>query len=297
MLVLDFSTKYYQDLGTPHQNLQFNVLQLAAKFHEVLIVVSLSAIAVNYVQHKLLEGDGITLGSVLAGFQVSALTSILSLDLWKGAFSERFKVRRPRFAFSITALALLAAVVGPSSNILILPSLGWWNLSQTQGLSSSHMRQSQNFGQLISPETSFGLTVVWTYSSIYQKIIVLKGGFSQFLAQAAQIGHIAPAWNFTMLPSRSSGHRKIVDGYSMTSSWLEWRRPSYYIIHTTSNLVDNMLPAMTSTTLLSLRSFEFLLSNGGLPLGLEVVAVCNTSDIQFQEGPTKAQFTISSSRR
>lgn len=123
--VLNISTIYYEDPGAKHQNLQFNGLQFAAKLHEILVAASLSAVAINYIQYKLLHvsGGGLSLGGVLAGFQITNLSSVCSPGLWSKSLTKGFRVRRLLFALIVIILMIMVAVVGPSSAILILPAI------------------------------------------------------------------------------------------------------------------------------------------------------------------------------
>ena len=78
LLYLDFSATLYSQLGTSNQNLQFNALQFAAKIHEIAIVASLSSIAISIIQYEISGSKGLSLGGVLAGFQVIKLSSLLN---------------------------------------------------------------------------------------------------------------------------------------------------------------------------------------------------------------------------
>lgn len=127
LLFLNFSTAYYEDVGLPGQNLHFNALQFAAKCHEILIAASLSTVIANYMQYELSRSRGLSLESVLAGLQITNLSSLWSHGLWSGCFTHGFKAYRGQFILLVIVLAILATTVGPSSAILILPSIGWWN--------------------------------------------------------------------------------------------------------------------------------------------------------------------------
>jgi len=129
LLTLNFSKTFYGHTGAANQNLRFNALQFAAKLHEILIGASLSMIAINYVQFELLSGEGLSHGGILVGFQVPNLSAFWNPVLWSGCLTKGFRTRRIRFLLLIIALVILGSIVGPSSAILMLPTLGWWESS------------------------------------------------------------------------------------------------------------------------------------------------------------------------
>ena len=126
LIFLNFSFKWYSDADIPNQNAQLNALQFASKIHEIIIIASLSVVAVSCVQHELCRRDGLAIGGVLAAFQISNILSLFDPALWK---TTGFPPRRILFGLSITLFTLLGAVVGPSSAILMLPSVGSWDLN------------------------------------------------------------------------------------------------------------------------------------------------------------------------
>ncbi|CZR60114.1 uncharacterized protein PAC_10009 [Phialocephala subalpina] len=107
LLGLNFSIIFYGGAGGSSLDLRLNALQFAARFHEVLITVSLSIVALNYVQYELLHGEGLSLRGVLAGFQVTDLSSIWNPGLWKKSLTRGFRTRRFRFALLVLVLAIL----------------------------------------------------------------------------------------------------------------------------------------------------------------------------------------------
>ncbi|CAG8950145.1 hypothetical protein HYFRA_00008380 [Hymenoscyphus fraxineus] len=126
VLFINFSQTYWENVGAPTQNVRLNLLQLAGKVLEMLVVTSLSCVVVNHIQYELLHGSGLSLGIVLAGFQATTLTSIFNPSLWKKLSARGSRKRRYRFIILLVLLVILCAVVGPSCAILILPSIDWW---------------------------------------------------------------------------------------------------------------------------------------------------------------------------
>ncbi|PVH74327.1 hypothetical protein DL98DRAFT_594245 [Cadophora sp. DSE1049] len=129
LIYLNFSSKWFSDADTPNQNAQLNALQFAAKIHEIVILASLSTVAVSCVQHELCRREGLAIGGVLAAFQISNILSLFSPALWKTRATTGSASRRILFGLLITLLTLLGAIVGPSSAILMLPSVGLWDLN------------------------------------------------------------------------------------------------------------------------------------------------------------------------
>ncbi|KAF7898798.1 hypothetical protein EAE99_012377 [Botrytis elliptica] len=101
--------------------------------HEILISASLSTMGLSLLQYEILNG-GIPLGGLLAGFRINDLGSLLSPDLWAIGTHGTKKFLLP--ALTLSLLTILAAICGPASAILMLPSLGWWEVSLTQTLES-----------------------------------------------------------------------------------------------------------------------------------------------------------------
>jgi hypothetical protein len=126
LLALNFSTVYYENVGTPGQNLRLNALQFVAKLHEVLIAASLSAVAVDYMQYELFHGAGLSIGAFISGLQITSLESLWRAGFWSSATPPGFRTRHLIFAVMVTVLVVLAAAVGPSSAILFIPAIGWW---------------------------------------------------------------------------------------------------------------------------------------------------------------------------
>ncbi|KAK0099603.1 hypothetical protein ONS96_008103 [Cadophora gregata f. sp. sojae] len=93
---------YLQSVGAKDQNARLNALQFAAKLHEISIIASMSAIMLHCVQHKLLRGDGVPLGSLLAGFQVSNPASLWGPGLWASACSGSNRSRRLSYSDATT---------------------------------------------------------------------------------------------------------------------------------------------------------------------------------------------------
>ncbi|KAE9364944.1 hypothetical protein N431DRAFT_517787, partial [Stipitochalara longipes BDJ] len=129
LLYINFSNVYFEPPGVSNQNARLNSLQFAAKMHEVLITISLSAMVLHYIQYELLHGRGIPLGSLLASFQVTYLGTLWSPGLWATSSADISRVRRLLLTIFIVLALLIGATVGPASAILMVPSLDYWTHS------------------------------------------------------------------------------------------------------------------------------------------------------------------------
>ncbi|KAI9827121.1 MAG: hypothetical protein M1819_007012 [Sarea resinae] len=102
-------------------------LQFAAKAHEMTMQASLAAILFTYLRHEISMGGGIPFGALLAGLQLNQLSYLWSIEFWGSAFAEKIRLRtRIRLAIAIAVFTSLAACVGPSSAILLIPRLEYW---------------------------------------------------------------------------------------------------------------------------------------------------------------------------
>lgn len=129
LIYFNFSSTWFSSVGAPNQNAQFNALQFAAKVHEIVIIASLSVVAVSCVQHELCRRQGLALGGVLTAFQITNILTLFSPALWKRCFTQGYTAYRIQFGLFITIITVLSAIVGPSSAILMLPSVDSWDLS------------------------------------------------------------------------------------------------------------------------------------------------------------------------
>lgn len=135
-----------------YDDLKFIGLQFAAKFHELTLNASLTAVVLSYIRHEMAIAGGLPFGAIFAGFQFRDLSFLWSTELW-GAICARFTRPRRRWTlcFLVFICALLSVSVGPSSAILMRPRLDYWpaggtdfwvNIPQGQ-LGSTNVRASQ----------------------------------------------------------------------------------------------------------------------------------------------------------
>ncbi|KAK3994498.1 hypothetical protein QBC44DRAFT_357356, partial [Cladorrhinum sp. PSN332] len=99
-----------------------NVLQLAAKIHELLVVASLAAITIKVCKRRLIESH-IPLGHLTGAYRVGDVPYMFSPALWKGLLTIA-----PALGLLIFFNTLVATLVGPASAILMVPELDWFPL-------------------------------------------------------------------------------------------------------------------------------------------------------------------------
>ncbi|TGO47997.1 hypothetical protein BOTNAR_0498g00040 [Botryotinia narcissicola] len=83
----------------------------------------------SLVQHRIFQA-GVPIGSLFIAFRITDLTSLSSPEFWAALTAERSLEGRTSLGFLclLTVFStILAAMSGPASAILMLPSLDWWN--------------------------------------------------------------------------------------------------------------------------------------------------------------------------
>ena len=99
-----------------------SILQFVAKALEMCMQASIAAVVFTYVRYEFAINGGMPFGALFAGLQVMQLSYLWSLEYW-GTFSAAClsKRRRALFAIFLALSVLLAAVVGPSAAIALIP--------------------------------------------------------------------------------------------------------------------------------------------------------------------------------
>lgn len=131
VLGLNFTSVYFADLNFQNINTILKAFQFAAKFHEILLAASLSAIVLHRIRYELCN-SGVPFECVTAEFQLSAVSYLLSSQFWSAAFAKRDV--KAKFLLPLPLLILgaifLTAVAGPSSAIALIPELEWWHFNE-----------------------------------------------------------------------------------------------------------------------------------------------------------------------
>ena len=97
-------------------------LQFSAKLLEILMQASLAAILFGLVRHELVGGRNLPLGSILAPLHITDISYLWSLNHWGSLTSQDPRGwRKLSLLVIIPATIILAALVGPSSAVLMIP--------------------------------------------------------------------------------------------------------------------------------------------------------------------------------
>ncbi|KAH7111133.1 hypothetical protein B0J11DRAFT_619970 [Dendryphion nanum] len=105
-----------------------NLLQFAAKIHEILLVGSLGAMVMHRVRNRLIGKRGLPFGMVTAGYSVGSAEYLISPAFWSG-FQRKFMT----LSVLILSYTVLANTFGPASAIALVPSLDWWPMKRPYG--------------------------------------------------------------------------------------------------------------------------------------------------------------------
>ena len=106
--------------------------QFGAKVHEMTAQASLAAIVFSYVRYEMLLGQGLPFGALFSALQLSQASYLWSMEFWGSMSSRHLPVRRRvGMVLIVTTAIILAATVGPSSAILLVPRLEYWPAGAT----------------------------------------------------------------------------------------------------------------------------------------------------------------------
>jgi hypothetical protein len=141
ILQLSFRNYYFADADETNQRVKLSALQIAAKVHEILILVSLSSMVLHYTRKLMVAPGGISFGLLEAAYQSGLSSNPWTIGNWqalkhlknriktKDASKEAGSSDKLRAYHLVTLLfifAFLALFIGPASAITLLPQLGWW---------------------------------------------------------------------------------------------------------------------------------------------------------------------------
>ena len=106
--------------------------QFGAKLHEMTAQASIAAVVFSYVRYELSLGQGLPFGALFSGLQVSQASYLWSTEFWGSIYSTSIPSKRKMGMAVIIVIAIfLAATVGPSSAILLIPRLEYWPAGST----------------------------------------------------------------------------------------------------------------------------------------------------------------------
>jgi hypothetical protein len=162
ILQLSFRNLYWADADAPNQRVKLSALQVAAKVHEILILVSLSSMVLHYTRKLMAAPKGISFGLLEAAYQSGLSSNPWTIGNWealkhlkqrvksKGKGSEArdgTRVRAWHLVILLVVFAFLALFIGPASAITLIPQLDWWHKQDLIG-------PLQNRGHYVAPPFS-----------------------------------------------------------------------------------------------------------------------------------------------
>ena len=108
------------------------IYQLLAKIHEILIQASLATVILAYIRHELAFGEGLPLGALVSGLQISQFAYLWSMEFWGAIRSKSLSFsRKLRLLIVILICFIVAILAGPSSAVLLIPRLDFWPAGST----------------------------------------------------------------------------------------------------------------------------------------------------------------------
>ncbi|MCJ1340178.1 hypothetical protein MMC09_005472 [Bachmanniomyces sp. S44760] len=103
------------------------MLQVAAKLVELLVIASLTNIVGHTIRKELVLGKGVPLGAIGGVFMFSSLSYFWSPELWGSLRSNLPSSAKVRIYGILVLSGLLAATIGPSTAVLLIPKDQDWN--------------------------------------------------------------------------------------------------------------------------------------------------------------------------
>ena len=126
-VIFNWNTYY---VGSSARNQAF--YQFFAKIHEMTVQASIAAVVFSYIRYEMSIGQGLPFGALFSGLQVSQASYLWSMEFWASLSASNLSIRRKiGMAVTIVIAILLAATVGPSSAILLIPRLEYWPAGST----------------------------------------------------------------------------------------------------------------------------------------------------------------------
>ncbi|KAK5266665.1 hypothetical protein LTR99_007276 [Exophiala xenobiotica] len=118
LLVLNINTFFIGNLSTS----AVTAFQFAAKLLELLMQASLADILLSAIRWQIVRNQDLPLGGLVAPLRTTDVSYLWSLELWGSLTSKSWRGHRKAcLGFLIFATVLLAALVGPSGAVAIVP--------------------------------------------------------------------------------------------------------------------------------------------------------------------------------
>ena len=126
-VILNWNT-YYVGVSIYNQV----VYQIIAKIHELAIQASLATILYSYIRYEMTVGNGIPFGALFSGLQISQISYIWSMEFWGSVRTAHLPLRRKIGLLALIIISIvLASLSGPSSAVLLVPRLDYWQVGST----------------------------------------------------------------------------------------------------------------------------------------------------------------------
>ena len=126
-IILNWNT-YYVGVSIYNQA----VYQLVAKIHELAIQASLASILYSYIRYEMTVGNGIPFGALFSGLQISQISYMWSMEFWGSVRTAHLPLRRKTGLLALIIISIvLASLSGPSSAVLLIPRLDFWQAGST----------------------------------------------------------------------------------------------------------------------------------------------------------------------
>lgn len=121
--------KYWKDFDLKDDdviNVELNAWQLASKVHELFMLASLSFMVFYHARRLLIGKNGIPFGLLTAPFSTGSPAMIFNTSFQAG-FTRNWK-----FGLLLLLVCILSTILGPSSAIIMIPSLGWFQVKEAE---------------------------------------------------------------------------------------------------------------------------------------------------------------------
>ena len=93
---------------------------------------SIDYIVLTYIRYELSLGQGLPFGALFSGLQISQASYLWSMEFWGTACSKHLPIHKRIGIIGVISIAIsLAATIGPSSAILLIPRLAYWPAGST----------------------------------------------------------------------------------------------------------------------------------------------------------------------
>lgn len=126
-IILNWNT-YYVGVSVYTQA----VYQIVAKTHELAIQASLATILYSYIRYEMTVGNGIPFGALFSGLQISQISYMWSMEFWGSVRTAHLPLRRKTGLLALIIISIvLASLSGPSSAVLLVPRLDFWQAGST----------------------------------------------------------------------------------------------------------------------------------------------------------------------